>query len=313
MFSIRPKVLVGLSGGVDSAVAAFLLKEKGFSPVGVTIFLHESTPDNPKNCCDVKSSRLIADILSIPFFVVDERENFRREIIETFIEAHKMGLTLNPCVKCNREFKFRKLIAIAEEKGVSFVATGHYARIERKDGQLLIRRGKDRDKDQSYFLAFLDKEFLDKILFPLGNLTKEEVRKLAESYGLPLKDRPESQELCFLNGKNVTEFLKAHTEEKPGDIVTEDGKVLAKHRGVSIFTVGQRRGLSISTGKRLYVLRIEPEENRVIVGEWEKGWKKHIEVGEINWFIEPEEKFEGLVMEEFPNLLLLSSAWVLGM
>lgn len=296
---IRKRILVGLSGGVDSAVAAILLKEKGFYPIGVTILLHRKNPMNPRNCCDIESSELISDTLSIPYFVVDERERFKKEIIKTFIDAHKEGLTLNPCMKCNRDFKFKKLLEIARNEGISFIATGHYAKIEKRDGRLLIKRGKDRDKDQSYFLALLKREFLNKILFPLGDLYKKEVKEIAESFGLPLKQRPESQELCFLDGKSVTDFLKSHTEENPGDIVTEDGKVIAKHRGISIFTVGQRRGLSISTGKRLYVLRVDPEKNRVIVGEWEKGWKREIEVGDINWFIQPEKEFEALVQVRY--------------
>ncbi|MEO0276171.1 MAG: tRNA 2-thiouridine(34) synthase MnmA [candidate division WOR-3 bacterium] len=286
------KVLVGLSGGVDSSVTAFLLKEMGYDVIGVTLYMWEESK-NLRSCCSLEAinfARRIAFKLKIPHYTYDIREEFKEKIVKYFIESYLSGKTPNPCVLCNKFFKFGFLFEKAKELGCSYLATGHYAKIENG----LIKVSKDIKRDQSYFLAFINKENIDKIILPLGDFEKEEVRRIAKENGFVSAYRPDSQDLCFVDG-DYRKFLKKFVSVKKGYIINEEGEILGEHDGFFNFTIGQRKKLKISKGKRLYVKEFIPEENIVIVAEKEKVYKREIEVCGINWFIKPEEEFVSYV------------------
>lgn len=286
------KVLVGLSGGVDSSVSALLLKKMGYEVVSVTLYMWEETK-NLRSCCSLEAinfARRIAFKLKIPHYTYDVREEFKKKIVKYFIESYLSGKTPNPCALCNKFFKFGFLLEKAKELGCVYLATGHYAKIENG----LIKISKDIKRDQSYFLTFIDKENISKIIFPLGDIEKEKVREIAKGSGFVSAYRPDSQDLCFVDG-DYRVFLRRFVPEKRGYIIDEEGHVLGEHNGFFNFTIGQRKKLRISRGKRLYVKEFIPEENLVVVAEREKVYKKEMEVYGINWFIEPEEEFESYV------------------
>jgi len=274
----KGKVAVGLSGGVDSSVAAFLLKKKGYEVIGISMETFDpSMPvtNSEKHACygpgeeeDLKSAAAVCHKLGIPFNVLDLREEFRNHVIAYFRSEYLAGRTPNPCIVCNHRLKFGFLLEKTKELGLGFdlFATGHYAQIQKSGGRFLLKRAADLSKDQTYFLYALTPEQLSHTLFPIGSYSKTQVREMAHSLGLETADRPESQD--FVSGTDYSSFFK-DGEVKEGDIVDEGGHVLGRHRGIVHYTVGQRRGLGIASDRPLYVLRIDARNNRIVVGERE--------------------------------------------
>jgi len=271
----REKVVVGMSGGVDSSVVAAILVGQGYQVMGLTLQTWKETgevkrPWLDRSCCKIGLARYVAERLGIPHQVVDTQKVFRDVVIQNFIGEYASGRTPNPCVLCNEKIKFGLLLKTAKDLGADYLATGHYARVvySQEMGRYLLRKGMDRAKDQSYFLYRLNQEQLSKVLFPLGNMEKTQVWKMAEDLGLPVQEVAESQEICFVTQGDYRTFL---LEEMPnaireGEIVDEKGRGLGRHQGVAFYTVGQRRGLGLSASVRLYVTGLDPEQNRVMVG-----------------------------------------------
>jgi tRNA-specific 2-thiouridylase len=267
------RTLVAMSGGVDSAAAAQLALDAGDEVVGVTLELwSDPGTDGEKSCCSpqaVRGARRLAHGMGIPHVTLDLRERFRTEVVDEFLEGYANGRTPNPCVRCNGEVRFDAMLALAETLGAARLATGHYARIARDDTGLLVRAAADERKDQGYMLAKLDPSSLEHLSFPLGGLTKDAVRALARDAGLPVADKRESQDLCFVAGLGGRAFLQRHGGprlRRPGEIVDRDGNRLGRHEGQHNFTVGQRKGLGLAGGEPLYVLEKDAETNRVVVG-----------------------------------------------
>jgi tRNA-uridine 2-sulfurtransferase len=296
-------VAVAMSGGVDSSTVAALLLQQGRPVVGLTMQLWnqrrlpELQGDGPAQhrCCsldDVYDAKRVAQHLNFPHYVVNFEEQFEQRVVRPFVEQYLAGRTPIACTNCNTNVKFEPLLRMARQIGAERLATGHYARI-RKDahtGRYQLLRARDDSKDQSYFLWGLTQEQLARSEFPLGELTKEEVRQVARSVSLPVAEKPESMELCFVPNGNYVQFIHAYAREdgRPlqdteGDIVTEDGTVLGRHSGVHNYTIGQRKGLGFTTGKPIYVLAIDPEKNRVIVGEDDALRATTLEVENVNW------------------------------
>lgn len=265
------KVLVAMSGGVDSSVAAALLKEQGYQVSGATILMPQVAANSPCARQAVEDARRVAGSLGIPFLTFDMEADFHKEVIDYFVEEYSLGRTPNPCVQCNRRIKFGQFLRIAEELGFAYIATGHYARIARDGGRVRLLRGRDAGKDQSYFLYTLTADKLRRILFPLGDYTKEEIRKLARQFQLKIADKPDSQEICFISGNDYKEFLKSRgVTPTLGDIVDTLGNIIGRHKGIYNYTIGQRRGLGVAQGVPLYVVDIDAETNTVIVGTRDK-------------------------------------------
>jgi tRNA-uridine 2-sulfurtransferase len=267
------RTLVAMSGGVDSAAAAQLALDAGDEVVAVTLELwSDPGTDGEKSCCSpqaVRGARDLAHRMGIPHITLDLRERFRAEVVDRFLDGYAAGRTPNPCVRCNGEVRFDAMLELAEALGAARLATGHYARVARDERGPLIRAAADPKKDQSYMLAKLDPELLERISFPLGGLTKDAVRALAREAGLPVADKRESQDLCFVAGLGGRAFLQRHGGprlRKPGEIVDRKGTVLGRHEGQHNYTVGQRRGLGLTTAEPLYVLEKDAKKNRVIVG-----------------------------------------------
>jgi len=281
------KIAVAMSGGVDSSVAAALLKEEGHEVFGVTMQLRPPSHEKNGNGLDaIEDARKVARKLDIPHHVIDLRDIFARTIIADFCREYSLGNTPNPCVLCNKYIKFGMLWEKVRELGAEFLATGHYARIETDNsGKYLLKKGKDQRKDQSYFLCQLTQEQLSRTLFPLGNLTKVKVRQIASELKLPVAERPESQEMCFIPDDDYAKFLKVYALETvaPGPIVDRQGNVLGQHEGIAFYTIGQRKGLGISAAKPLYVTAIEPERNAVVVGTKEQTYSSELVADNLNW------------------------------
>jgi tRNA-specific 2-thiouridylase len=284
----RERLVVAMSGGVDSSVAAAILAREGFEVIGVTMRLS----GDASRCCsleDADDARRVADALGIRFFVANYAREFKREVIEAFADEYLAGRTPIPCVTCNSRFKFEHLMTRADVFGSSAVATGHYARIEQdpESGRARLFRSRDRRKDQSYFLFELTQEQLTRARFPLGEMSKEEVRKLARELDLGTADKPESQEICFVPDGDyaaVVESVRPEARLLSGEIVDADGSVLAQHKGIHRFTVGQRHGLGIDHANRpLYVNRIDAVTGRIIVGDREELDATTAIVDRVNW------------------------------
>lgn len=281
------KVIVGMSGGVDSSVTAYLLKEAGYAVEGLSFILYEARLKGTfTGCCSVEAindAQRTAESIGVRHNRIDLRNEFMEKVIDPFIDAYSKGLTPNPCILCNRYIKFPYLIKFADERGAEFIATGHYAKVER-DGFPMLKKGVDLKKDQSYVLYILRREELDRLILPLGYKTKDEVRRIALSLNLPAAKRPESQEICFIEDRKYFRLLNDLMPTSEGPIVeAETGKVIGKHGGIHLFTIGQRKRLGIATGRPLYVVRIDPSDKAVYVGPKEMALQREFEVENMNW------------------------------
>ncbi len=280
------RILVLVSGGVDSAIAALILKQKGFQVAGAFMKLAE----NEKFKEAQKRAKKICKILKIPFFVFDLKKEFKKKIIDSFLKDLKKGITPNPCVRCNKEIKFGILLKKALKLNFDFVATGHYARVEKKERKFYLLRAKDKKRDQSYFLWKLGQKELKKILFPIGNLKREKVKLLfSKNFPLPFWEMRKSVELCFVQ-KTLKDFLKKNLKEKKGKIIDKEGKVLGEHKGIWFYTIGQRKDLRLAGGP-YFVLDKDPKKNLLIVTKDKKDLlKKTLVCKDVNWILGKEPK-----------------------
>jgi tRNA-uridine 2-sulfurtransferase len=297
------RVVVGMSGGVDSSTAAALLQRQGYEVIGVGLRfpLLEVGCNSPRRCCGpaaMEDARAVANQLGIRFTALDYHEVFSQTVIEYFFRSYAEGRTPNPCVECNRVIKFGRLLEFARTLDANFLATGHYARtrLDPQSGRHLLLKGVDAEKDQSYFLYALSQEQLARALFPLGAMTKDETRRLARSFGLPVSEKPGSQDICFLGEGDYRSLLaERHPESlQPGPIVDARGRVLGTHKGVAGFTIGQRKALGIAAGETLYVIALRPATRTVVVGTKEELQQEKLIVAGINWiaFDPPPDSFE---------------------
>lgn len=292
--SKREKVVVAMSGGVDSSVAAALLVRQGYDVQGVSLRMWEGNA-GPRVCSDHRGAEAVAAHLRIPHTLIDLREQFAQAVVKPFAADYLRGRTPNPCVACNRDFKLGSLLKWAKEKGADYVATGHYARIVRDGSLFSLSRGADRGKDQSYFLFALSQHQLSSTLFPLGAMQKTEVRDLARQIELPAAHRPESQDICFGDYKTLVASYARQKPTTPGDIVDRSGNVLGRHGGIHGVTVGQRRGLGISAAAPLYVVDVDEAFNRVVVGHKQDLRRAGLIARSVSWL---EDYGEGLLDAE---------------
>ncbi len=288
------KILVGMSGGVDSAVSAYLLKKAGFDAAGVNcrffraedVFCH----DNPSDVADAKST---AKKMGMPFYVFEFYDEFKNHVIQDFINTYEKGGTPNPCIVCNKKLKFGAMLKRAEEEGYSKIATGHYARIESHNGRFLLRKGADIKKDQSYVLYCLNQHQLSSTVFPLGGLTKDEVRAIAESISFVSARKSDSQDICFIPDGKYADFIERYTGKKypDGSFVSQDGRILGTHKGIIRYTVGQRKGLGLALPAPMYVKEKNIEENKVILCDNESLFTKELDADCINFI--PFDRLDG--------------------
>ena len=296
-------IAVAMSGGVDSSTVAAMLRAEGHQVIGLTMQLwnqrrlagHTGIPETVQGrCCsldDVYDARRVAETLGIPYYVVNQEDRFERDVVRPFVEEYLSGRTPIPCSLCNNHLKFDQLLIVAQQIGADALATGHYARVEfdPRGGRWLLKRPADRSKDQTYFLFGLSQEQLSRTLFPLGEMTKPEVRDLARRHGLALAEKPDSQEICFVPGGDYKNFLDAYLAEQgealpdaAGELVTTDGNAIGEHGGIHHFTVGQRKGLGVATGSPLYVIQIKGDTRQIVVGNQEDLYSKTMRVQKIN-------------------------------
>ena len=286
------KAMIAMSGGVDSSVAAYLMQERGYEAIGVTMHLfdNEDIGITDKTCCslsDTDDARSVAARLGIPFYVLNFKEDFRRNVIDRFVSAYAEGKTPNPCIDCNRYLKFGKLITKMRELGFDYVVTGHYARISFDEGRgrYILRKAKDAHKDQSYVLYSLTQEQLSHVLLPLGELTKPEVRDIAEKHGFVNARKRDSQDICFVPDGDYARFIKENcgVSFDEGDFVDRDGSFIARHKGIIHYTVGQRRGLGIAAKAPYYVLSKDAAANRVVLGSHEDLFTDSLTAEDLNF------------------------------
>lgn len=281
---MKQRVLVAMSGGIDSSVAALLLKELGYEVSGAT--MHFGVTGSHGGCGSLNAiddAKRVCDHLNIPHYIFDFAEQLEEFVIAPFLREYSLGRTPNPCITCNRVLKFGSLLERAHALGFDYLATGHYADVDKKGQELCLRRPRDRRKDQTYFLYAIPRDTLGSIIFPLAPFTKDEVRRLANKASLPVAEKKESQDICFISRKNFNAFLTEKIGNSlPGPIIDLRGNVLGKHRGIIHYTIGQRGGLGISYAKPLYVVSIDAEKNTIIVGEKKDVMARGLRAGNVN-------------------------------
>ena len=289
----KGKVVVGMSGGVDSSVAAWLLKEQGYDVIGVTmqIWQDEDNEVQEENggCCGlsaVDDARRVASSIGIPYYVMNFKQEFQKNVIDYFTEEYLNGRTPNPCIACNRYVKWEALLQRSLSIGADYIATGHYARIDKlPNGRYAIRRSATLAKDQTYALYNLTQEQLAHTLMPVGNYSKDKIREMAEEIGLQVANKPDSQDICFVPDGDYATFIEenADTQIRQGNFVTPDGKILGKHKGIIHYTVGQRKGLGLALGYPAFVLEIRPETDEVVIGTYEESLTHTLRANELNF------------------------------
>lgn len=294
----KKKVMVAMSGGVDSSVAAVILLEKGHDVIGVTMQIWQDREKEDAKyetgCCSlsvVEDARRVANKLSIPYYVLNFKDKFKEKVIDYFVNEYLEGRTPNPCIACNRHIKFDALLNKAVSMGIDYIATGHYARVDldNNTGRYILKKAVNPKKDQSYVLYNLTQEQLSRTLFPVGEYSKDEVRKMAEKYELPVAQKPDSQEICFVEDNDYGRFISDYTDFKPqpGYFVDTRGNILGKHKGIIHYTVGQRKGLGIAFGKPMYVVGIDAENNTVILGDENEVLSRTLIAGDLNFISIP--------------------------
>lgn len=280
-----------MSGGVDSSLAALLMKEKGYECIGCTMKLYENEDagiEKTKTCCsldDVEDARNVACLLDMPFYVFNFTERFRTQVIDRFVQSYEEGRTPNPCIDCNRYMKFDKLYERAKLMGCEYIVTGHYARIEKEDGKFFLKKALDETKDQTYVLYTLTQDQLAHTMFPLGNLTKRTVRNIAEKNGFINANKPDSQDICFVPDGDYASVIEKYTGRicMPGNFVDTEGNIMGRHKGIIHYTLGQRKGLGIAAGKPVYVCEIRPQTREVVLGNPEDLMSRDVYVSDFNW------------------------------
>ena len=286
-------MVVGMSGGVDSSVAAWLLKEQGYEVIGVTMQIWQDEADEVQEenggCCGlsaVEDARRVAGQLGIPYYVMNFKREFKEHVIDYFVGEYLRGRTPNPCIACNRYVKWESLLRRSLAIGADYIATGHYARVERlAGGRYAVRASATAAKDQTYALYNLTQDQLAHTLMPVGDYTKEEIRRMAEQLGLNVAHKKDSQEICFIPDHDYARFIQENAESVPpeGNFVDQDGRVLGRHRGITHYTVGQRKGLNLSMGRPVFVTAIRPETNEVVIGEEKDVFSSRLVCGNVNW------------------------------